>query len=69
MSDLLIVKAKQGVNVKADTMNYWHEEILKQKETGVIVLPWFLEVVAVPEDIEAQILDPKSSCVLGDDQE
>ena len=69
MSDLLIVKAKQGVNVKADTMNYWHEEILKQKETGVIVLPWFLEVVAVPEDIDAQILDPKSSCVLGDDQE
>lgn len=62
MSDLLIVKS--GVNIKPDLMDYWHKEILKQKETGVIVLPWFLDVVIAPEDAEVQFIDPKSSCVL-----
>ncbi len=37
MSDLVIVKVKDGINVKADMMGYWRKEIMKQKETGVIV--------------------------------
>lgn len=61
---LLVVKAKSGINLKADLMDHWHKEILKMKETGVIVLPWFLEAEVVPDDVEVQILDPKSSCVL-----
>lgn len=64
MSDLLIVKAKPGINIKADMMKHWKKEILKMKETGVVVLPWFLDVVVVPEDVEVQFIDPKSSCVL-----
>ena len=68
MSDLLIVKVKTGIEVKADLMNYWRNKILMQKETGTILLPWFLEAVVVPKDIEVSILDPKSSCVLGEDQ-
>lgn len=54
MSDLVIVKVKDGINVKADMMGYWRKEIMKQKETGVIVLPWFLTAVVVPENVEIQ---------------
>lgn len=64
MSDLLIVKEKPGINIKADVMDHWRKEILRMKETGVIVLPWFLDVVVAPEDVEVQFIDPKSSCVL-----
>ena len=67
MSDLIIVKS--GVNVNADVRDRWRKEILKMKETGVIVLPWFLDVVVVPDDVEVQIIDPKSSCVLEEDFE
>ena len=66
IGDLLIVKVKSGINVKADTMDHWKKEILKMKETGVVVLPWFLDVVVVPENIEIQVIDPKSSVILED---
>ena len=52
MSDLLVVKVKPGINVKADLMDHWRKEILEMKKTGVIVLPWFLDVVVVPDDVE-----------------
>lgn len=52
MSDLLVVKVKPGINVKADLMDHWRKEILRQKQTGVVVLPWFFEAVVVPKDIE-----------------
>ena len=54
MSDLIIVKVKDGIDIKADLMKHLRMEIMKQKETGVIVLPWFLTAVVVPEDIEIQ---------------
>lgn len=60
MSDLVIVQVKGGVNIKADMMGYWRKEILKQKETGVIVLPWFLNAIAVPKDTEIQF-EPQES--------
>ena len=55
MSDLLVVKVKSGIEVKPDLMRYWCKEILKQKETGVVVLPWFLDVVVAPEDVEIKV--------------
>ncbi len=64
MSDLLIVKVKPGVEIKPDLMNYWRNEIIKMKENGVVVLPWFLDVVVAPDDVEVQIIDSKSSCIL-----
>ncbi len=52
-NDLLVVKVKSGINVKADLMDHWRKEILRQKETGLVMLPWFLEAgMVVPEDIE-----------------
>lgn len=55
MSDLVIVKVKDGVNIKADMMGYWRKKIIKEKETGVIVLPWFLTAIVVSEDIEIKV--------------
>lgn len=52
MSDLLIIKVKPGVKIKPDLMDHWRKEILKMKETGVVVIPWWLDVVVVPEDVE-----------------
>lgn len=60
MSDLLVIKVKTGINVKADLMNHWRKEILRQKETGVVLLPWFLEAVAVPEDVEIKVEEDKN---------
>lgn len=54
MSDLLIVKVKDGIDLRPDLMRYWRNEIMKQKETGVIVLPWFLNAVVIPEDTEVR---------------
>lgn len=54
MSDIVIIKVKDKINVRPDMMECWRKKIMKQKETGVIVLPWFLTAVAVPEDIEIQ---------------
>lgn len=54
-NDLLIVKVKSGIDVKPDLMRYWRNEILKQKETGVVLLPWFLEAEVVPEDVEIKV--------------
>lgn len=55
MSDLLVVKVKDGINVKDDLMDYLRKEILKQRETGVVVLPWFLDTIVVPEDTEMEL--------------
>lgn len=55
MSDLIIVKVKEGINIQADMMRYWRNNIIMQKETGVILLPWFLTAIAVPEDTELKI--------------
>ena len=55
MSDLMIVKVVEGVNIDPDKMRHLRNEIIKQKETGVIVLPWFLTAVVVPEDTEIRV--------------
>ena len=65
MSDLLVIKAKPGINLKADLMDHWRKEILKMKETGVVALPWFLDVVVVPENVEITFYDvPLDGCTI-----
>lgn len=64
MSDLLVIKVKSGVNVHPNMMEHWRKEILRQKETGIVALPWFFDVVVVPEDAKVQF-DP-SGIVLED---
>lgn len=51
MSDLLVIKMNPGIKLQSEVMDRWRTNILKMKETGVVVLPWFLDVVVVPEDV------------------
>ena len=55
MSDLMVVKVINGVNIKPELMKHLQKDIIKQKETGVVILPWFLTAVVVPEDTEIRI--------------
>ena len=55
MSDLIIVKVKDGINIDADLMRHLQNEIIEQKETGVILLPWFLTAIVAPEDTKIKI--------------
>lgn len=55
MGNLMVVKVINGVNVQPDLMEYLQKDIIKQKETGVVILPWFLTTVVVPEDTEIRI--------------
>ena len=55
MSDILVIKVKDGVNVSAKTMEHWKNEIRRMKESGIVVLPWYLHAEVVPEDIEIKI--------------
>ena len=54
MSDLVVIKVKDGININPNMMKNWQKKVIVQKETGVIVLPWFLTVVVVPENTEIQ---------------
>ena len=51
-NDLLVVKMNPGIKLQSEVMDRWRTNILKMKETGVVVIPWFLDVVVVPEDVE-----------------
>ena len=55
MGNLMVVKVINGVNIKPELMEHLQKDIIKQKATGVVILPWFLTAVVVPEDIEIRI--------------
>ena len=55
MSDLMVIKVINGVNIKPELMKHLQKDIIKQKETGLVILPWFLTAVVVPEDTEIRI--------------
>lgn len=55
MSDLMVAKVINGVNIKPELMKHLQKDIIKQKETGLVILPWFLTAVVVPEDTEIRI--------------
>ena len=48
--DLLILKPK--VYIKPAVLDQIREEIMEQKEEGVIIIPSFCEVICAPKDIE-----------------
>lgn len=53
MSDVLIVKVKSML--PSAQLHHLRRNILDQKESGVIVLPAFCDVLAVPEDVEIKV--------------
>jgi hypothetical protein len=53
--DNSIIVIKVDTMVKTEELQKIHERIMKQKETGVIVLPPGLRASLAPKDIEIQI--------------
>lgn len=54
MDDMLIVKIN-GVIMSAEYLKMLHDNIFKQKESGVIILPSFCEALVVPKNIEIKV--------------
>ena len=62
MPDILIVKC--NAFLPSEKMQAILDNLKEQKETGVILLPPYLEAQVVPEDIEIKLADGNGECVL-----
>lgn len=62
MPDILVVKSTAFL--PHEKMQAILDNLRAQKETGVILLPPYLEVKIVPEDIEIKLADGNGECVL-----
>lgn len=62
MHDILVVKSTAFL--PHEKMQAVLDNLRAQKETGVILLPPYLEVQIVPEDIEIKLADCNGECVL-----
>ena len=62
MPDILVVKC--NAFLQHEKMQAVLDNIKAQKETGVILLPPYLEAQVVPEDIEIKLVNRNSECVL-----
>ena len=62
MHDILVVKSTAFL--PHEKMQAVLDNLRAQKETGVILLPPYLEVKIVPEDIEIKLDNGNSECIL-----
>ena len=62
MPDILVVKSTAFL--PHEKMQAVLDNLKEQKETGVILLPPYLEVQIVPEDIEIKLINENGECVL-----
>ena len=62
MHDILVVKSTAFL--PHEKMQAVLDNLRAQKETGVILLPPYLEAQIVPEDIEIKLADGNGECVL-----
>ena len=62
MPDILIVKC--NTFLPHEKMQAVLDNLIAQKETGVILLPPYLEAQIIPEDIEIRLADGNGECVL-----
>ena len=62
MPDILVVK--YNTFLPHEKMQAILDNLMAQKETGVILLPPYLEAQIVPEGIEIKLADCNGECVL-----
>ena len=62
MSDILVVKSTAFL--PHEKMQAILDNLRAQKETGVILLPPYLEAQMVPEDIEIKLVNGNGECAL-----
>ena len=61
MADILIVRCR--TNLPSEQLKHILDCLKVQKETGVILLPSYLEAQVVPDDIEIKLIDEKEKDV------
>lgn len=59
MDDILIVKCR--TNLPCEQLKHILDCLKAQKETGVILIPSYLEAQVVPDDIEIKFIDEKEN--------
>ena len=62
MPDILVVKSTAFL--PHEKMQAILDSLRAQKETGVILLPPYLEAQIIPEDIEIKLVNGNGECVL-----
>lgn len=62
MPDILVVKC--NAFLPHEKMQAILDNLKEQKETGVILLPPYLDAQIVPDDIEIKLADRNGECVL-----
>lgn len=62
MPDILVVKC--NVFLPSERMQAILDNLRAQKETGVILLPSYLEAQIVPDDVEIRLANENGECVL-----
>lgn len=62
MPDILVVKC--DAFLPHEKMQAILDNLMAQKETGVILLPPYLEAQIVPEDIKIKLVNENGECVL-----
>ncbi len=54
MSEILVIKVNH-FHLSPEDMHNLRQQIIKQKEEKVVVLPFYCEPIIVPEDIEIRV--------------
>lgn len=62
MSEILVIKSTAFL--PHEKMQAVLDNLKEQKETGVILLPPYLEAQIIPEDIEIKLVNGNGECVL-----
>lgn len=62
MPDILVIKSTAFL--PREKMKAVLDNLRAQKETGIILLPPYLEAKIVPEDIDIKLADGNGECVL-----
>ena len=53
--NLLIIRPRPDVYIKPQVLDRIREEIMEQKEEGVILIPSFFEVIYAPRDVVIKV--------------
>lgn len=64
MSDILVIRV--NYHVKPSQLTKIRDKIIKQKESGTVILPPYCEVLVVPEDCEIRVEDVAGNEVKGE---
>lgn len=54
MSEILVIKVN-SLNLSPQDMHNLRQQIIKQKEEKVVVLPYYCEPIIAPEDVDIRV--------------